>query len=67
VKPTEDENNRQHLTHRGQRLEVFTVGWNSLEAVVSVFAGLIAGSVSLVAFGLDSVIEVASGAALLSR
>jgi len=59
--------NRQDLVRRGQRLEYFTVAWNSIEAAVSIVAGLIAGSVSLVGFGLDSVIEVASGAALLWR
>jgi len=58
---------RTALVRRGQRLEYFTVAWNSLEASVSIVAGLIAGSVSLVGFGLDSVIEVASGAALLLR
>jgi divalent metal cation (Fe/Co/Zn/Cd) transporter len=58
---------RPDLVRRGQRLEYFTIGYNSLEAVVSIIAGLIAGSVSLVGFGLDSAIEVASGAALLWR
>ena len=58
---------RPDLVRRGQRLEYFTVAWNSLEALVSIIAGLIAGSVSLVGFGLDSLIEVASGAALLWR
>jgi hypothetical protein len=38
-----------------------------LEGLVSIGAGLIAGSVSLIGFGLDSVIEVFSGAALLWR
>ena len=55
------------MVRQGQRLEYFTVAWNSAEALVSIVAGLIAGSVSLVGFGLDSVIEVASGAALLWR
>jgi divalent metal cation (Fe/Co/Zn/Cd) transporter len=58
---------RQELVRHGQRLEYFTVTWNSLEASVSIVAGLIAGSVSLVGFGLDSLIEVASGAAMLWR
>jgi divalent metal cation (Fe/Co/Zn/Cd) transporter len=58
---------RPDLVRRGQRLEYFTIGYNSLEGLVSVIAGLIAGSVSLIGFGLDSVIEVASGAALLWR
>ena len=52
---------------RGQRLEYFTIGYNSLEGLVSIVAGLIAGSVSLVEFGLDSLIEVTSGATLLWR
>lgn len=58
---------RPELVRRGQRLEYFTVAYNSLEGLVSLLAGLIAGSVSLVGFGLDSAIEVASGAALLWR
>ncbi len=58
---------RQELIFQGQRLEYFTVAWNSMEALVSIIAGLIAGSVSLIGFGLDSLIEVASGAALLWR
>src|SRR2546427_2193563 len=59
--------NRHQLVRRGERLEYFTIGWNSLEGLVSILAGLIAGSVSLVGFGLDSLIEVTSGAALLWR
>jgi len=58
---------RSDLVRRGQRLEYFTIGYNCLEGGVSIVAGLIAGSVSLVGFGLDSAIEVASGAALLWR
>jgi hypothetical protein len=58
---------RPRLIRRARRLEYFTVVWNSLEALVSISAGLIAGSVALVGFGLDSVIEVASGMALLWR
>jgi divalent metal cation (Fe/Co/Zn/Cd) transporter len=58
---------RSDLVRRGQRLEYFTIGYNCLEGVVSIVAGLIAGSVSLVGFGMDSGIEVASGAALLWR
>ncbi len=52
---------------RGRRLEYLTIGWNSLEAVVAVAAGLMAGSIALVGFGVDSVIEVSSGAILLWR
>jgi divalent metal cation (Fe/Co/Zn/Cd) transporter len=59
--------NRQTLIRQGQRLEYFTVAWNSMEALVSIVAGILAGSVSLIGFGLDSIVEVASGAALLWR
>lgn len=52
---------------RGQVLEYFTIGWNLLEAAVSVGTGLVAGSPSLVGFGFDSLIESSSGAALLWR
>ena len=58
---------RSALVRRGQRLEYFTIGYNSLEGLVSIIAGAIAGSVSLIGFGLDSMIEVTSGAALLWR
>src|SRR5204863_8852114 len=59
--------NRRELVRRGQRLEYFTIAYNSLEGLVSIIAGAIAGSVSLIGFGLDSIIEVTSGAALLWR
>src|SRR6266853_606185 len=59
--------NRSQLVQRGRNLEYFTVAYNALEGLVSIIAGLIAGSVSLVGFGLDSLIEVTSGAALLWR
>jgi divalent metal cation (Fe/Co/Zn/Cd) transporter len=49
------------------RLEYLTIAYNSLEAAIAIVAGLIAGSVALVGFGFDSVIEVSSGVALLWR
>jgi hypothetical protein len=52
---------RQTIAHRGKRLEYFTIGWNSLEGVIAVAAGVLAGSISLVGFGMDSFIEVTSG------
>ena len=55
---------RQELVRRGIRLSYATIGYNTLEAIASLIAGLLAGSVALVGFGIDSVIEVtASGAA----
>jgi len=59
--------NREEYVRRGQRLEYLTIGYNSVEGAPSIIAGVLAGSVSLVGFGLDSMIEVASGAALLWR
>ena len=58
---------REEYVRRGRQLEYFTIGYNSLEGVTSIVAGLIAGSVLLVGFGLDSLIEVTSGATLLWR
>ncbi|HXA67896.1 MAG TPA: cation transporter [Bryobacteraceae bacterium] len=55
------------LARRGQRLEYFTIGWNSIEALAAIITGLLAGSIALIGFGLDSMIEVVSGAALLWR
>jgi divalent metal cation (Fe/Co/Zn/Cd) transporter len=51
----------------GRRLEYFTLGWNLLEAAVAVGAGIFAGSIALVGFGVDSLIESLSGATLLWR
>src|SRR5213080_809809 len=58
---------RHVFAQRGKRLEYFTIAWNSLEGIVAVVAGAMAGSISLVGFGLDSFIEVISGATLLWR
>jgi divalent metal cation (Fe/Co/Zn/Cd) transporter len=52
---------------RGRRLEYLTIAWNSAEAAVALTAGLLAGSIALVGFGLDSLIEVCSGAIVLWR
>lgn len=51
----------------GVRLEVFTVLWMTVEAIVSIGAGILAGSLLLTAFGFDSVIELVSGGVLLWR
>jgi len=52
---------------RGRWLEFFTIGWNLLEAAVGIGAGLFAGSIALLGFGIDSLIETSSGAILLWR
>ena len=58
---------RQQVALRGKRLEYFTILWNLLEGSVAVAAGVVAGSISLLSFGMDSFIEVTSGGALLWR
>ena len=52
---------------QGRRLEILTLVWNSVEAIVSIAAGIAAGSTALIGFGVDSAIESSSGAALLWR
>ncbi|MDO8501157.1 MAG: cation transporter [Gemmatimonadaceae bacterium] len=54
---------RSALVRRGLLLNYATIGYNVVEAVVSVLAGFIAGSVALIAFGLDSLVEVTSSIA----
>jgi divalent metal cation (Fe/Co/Zn/Cd) transporter len=58
---------RSDLLRQGRFLEVFTVLWNTAEGLVSVFLGLLAGSIALVGFGIDSFIEASSGLVLLWR
>jgi divalent metal cation (Fe/Co/Zn/Cd) transporter len=48
-------------------LEYFTVGYNVIEGIVSIIAGLLSGSIALIGFGLDSAIESISGAILIWR
>src|SRR5207245_6253341 len=58
---------RVGLLRRGIALEGVTVGYNALEGMVAIVAGIAAGSVALTGFGVDSVIEVTSGALLWWR
>jgi len=51
---------RHRALHQGSRIEWFTVAWNTTEFAVSVGLGMLAGSLAMVAFGLDSLIEVAA-------
>lgn len=62
-----EEIHRTSLVRRGVTLEYFTIAYNSLEGLIAIVAGFLAGSIALVGFGFDSVIEVTSGAALLWR
>lgn len=58
---------RQSQVRKGLRLEYMTLSYNVIEAVVSITAGLLAGSIALVGFGVDAVIESLSGAVMLWR
>jgi divalent metal cation (Fe/Co/Zn/Cd) transporter len=55
------------LIREAFRLEWFTIAWMTVEAVVAIGAGVTAGSLVLLAFGLDSVIELASAGVLMWR
>ena len=52
-------------TRAGRRVEYVSIAWTSLEAIIGVSAGIMAGSVALIGFGADSIIEVASSCVLL--
>src|ERR1700758_5207071 len=58
---------RSRFVERGRRLEYITIFWNSLGALAALVSGVVAGSVALLGFGLDSLVEVTSGAALVWR
>ncbi len=62
-----DESLRASLIRRALGLEYLTLVWNALEAIIAVVTGLFAGSIALIGFGFDSVIETSSGAVLLWR
>ena len=62
-----EQTHRTNLVRRGLNLEYLTIAYNSLEGLIAIVAGFIAGSIALVGFGFDSVIEVTSGAVLLWR
>ena len=56
---------RSRLVRRARTLSVLTIGWMTVEAGVAIVAALAAGSVALLGFGLDSLIELASASTIL--
>ena len=56
---------RRRLVVKARRLTQLALGWHVLEASVAVGAGVVAGSVALVGFGADSLIEAAAGLVVL--
>lgn len=58
---------KEHLYQKGLKLEYFTISYNLIEALVSIFFGSMAGSIALIGFGLDSIVESLSGMVLIWR
>ncbi len=56
---------RSRLVRRAKLLSWLSIGWMTVEAVTAIVAALIAGSVALLGFGLDSLIELASAGTIL--
>lgn len=63
----EVEVDHQDAVTRARRLNALTIAWNAVEGVVAVTAGAMAGSLSLIGFGLDSGIEVSAALVLTWR
>lgn len=61
------DDSRRVLVRRGLVLSLITVSYNALEGIAAVILGVLAGSISLVGFGVDSMIEVSSGVVSLWR
>ena len=60
-------NEPEKLYRKGLWLEYFTIAYNVLEAAASITFGVIAGSIALIGFGLDSIVESLSGGVLIWR
>jgi divalent metal cation (Fe/Co/Zn/Cd) transporter len=67
VQPESDVARHERLRRRAIQLEWMTNGWNLMEVVVTVTLGLLAGSLALIAFGLDSMIEVFASTVVIWR
>ncbi|MDQ2726296.1 MAG: cation transporter [Actinomycetota bacterium] len=59
--------NVSNAARRAVSLEYATLGWNTVEAVVAIASGVVAGSVALMAFGIDSGIELVSATVVVVR
>ena len=67
VLPPQRTTDREPLVREAFRLEWITIGWMAMEAVVAIGSGIVSGSLVLLAFGLDSVIELISAGVLVWR
>ena len=60
-----DRRPRSRLMRQARMLSLLSIGWMTVEAVVAIVASVLAGSVALLGFGLDSLIELASASTIL--
>ena len=58
---------RHNLLRQGLAIEITLIAWNLIEGVVAITFGLLASSVALISFGIDSGIEIVSAAVLIWR
>ena len=58
---------RAQLVRRGRWLAWATIGWNAVEGVIAIVSGVLAGSIALIGFGVDSYVEVLAGAVIVWR
>jgi divalent metal cation (Fe/Co/Zn/Cd) transporter len=65
--PDVDPVRRSSDLHEALKLEYFSLAWNFLETFVGLVAGIASGSVALIGFGLDSIVESSSASALIWR
>jgi divalent metal cation (Fe/Co/Zn/Cd) transporter len=65
VREAHDSGDRSRLVRRARMLSVLSIAWMTVEAGVAIVAALVAGSVALLGFGLDSLIELASASVIL--
>ena len=60
-------NKMDNLHSKALKLSYFTVGYNIIECIISIFAGFLAGSTALLGFGSDSLVESLSGTIMIWR
>jgi hypothetical protein len=65
--PSSATRSRASLVRRARLLASVGLAWHGIEAAVAIGAGVIAGSVALIGFGADSLIELAAGLVVLWR
>lgn len=68
---TSDQNQRSEerdaLLRRGLRLEVISISWDVIEGIIAVAAAVVSGSITLLGFGIESIIEVTAAGTLYWR